>query len=343
MYRHLLVPLDGSELATNLVTQSVEFARTLGARITFFTAREDFGASGEGALQRTLAPQDYADEAAGDAHAILAKAKAAAGQVELRCDTVVRTGARPWELILQVAEERGCDLIFMASHGRRGLQAFVPGSQTQKVLAHARLPVLVATVERNMPAGAARAAIGIIRDEHRSIASVLAGLRAAMREARERDTLPDLDFIAALLHYIKVFPEVLHHPKEERFLFSKLAARTRDADETLAVLRREHEEGGLIVADVEAAVERCRADRSSLVTLALAVEAFIESQWRHLNTEEQIILPAALEHLSDEDWREVEQAFRENGDSRVGGEYDEGFKKRFAKLMNVTAAGDNWQ
>ncbi|WP_407280631.1 universal stress protein [Aromatoleum evansii] len=341
MYRHLLVPLDGSELATNLVTQAVDFARSLGARITFFTARDDLGGTDEGALLRTLAPQDFAEQAAGDANAILAKARSAAGQHDLPCDTVVRTGRRPWELILQVAEERGCDLIFMASHCLRGLRTLVPGSQTQKVLAHARLPVLVATVERNAADDAATAAIGIIRDEHRSIASVLTGLRAAMRQASERGEAPDLDFIAGLLRYMKAFPEVLHHPKEDQFLFAKLAARTHEADDVLAALRREHEAGAAQIAAVEAAVERCRQHAEHVGELAQVIDAFVEAQWRHLNTEEEQILPAARRHLADEDWRMIERAFRDNGDFRVGGEYDESLRKLFARLMNVTASSDN--
>lgn len=341
MYRHLLVPLDGSELAINLVTQAVDFAKSIGARITFFTAREDLGATDEGALLRTLAPLDFAEQAAGDANAILAKARSAAGQRDLPCETVLRTGGRPWELILQVAEERECDLIFMASHGLRGLRTLVPGSQTQKVLAHARLPVLVARVERNAAEDAASAAIGIIRDEHRSIASVLAGLRAAMRLASERDEVPDLDFIADLLRYMKAFPEVLHHPKEDRFLFAKLAARTGEVDDVLDRLRREHAGGAGEIAAVEAAVVRCRQQPAQVGQLAQVIDAFVEAQWQHLNTEEDLILPAARKHLADEDWRAIEQAFRENGDSRVGGEHDESLRKLFSRLMNMTASRDN--
>ncbi|AYH43784.1 hypothetical protein [Azoarcus sp. DN11] len=64
-------------------------------------------------------------------------------------------------------------------------------------------------------------------------------------------------------------------------------------------------------------------------------------QWQHLNTEEEQILPAARKHLTDEDWRAIEHAFRANGDFRVGGEYDESLRKLFVKLMNMTASSDN--
>lgn len=143
MYRHLLVPLDGSALSIGLVTQAVDFARSLGARITFFSARGDLGASGDGALLRSLEPRDFAEAAAGEASAILAKAVAAAGAFAIPCAAVARTGPRPYELILDVAAEQGCDLIFMASHGRRGLSGLLLGSETQKVLTHSKIPVLV--------------------------------------------------------------------------------------------------------------------------------------------------------------------------------------------------------
>lgn len=154
MYRHLLVPLDGSELAGSLLSQAVQFARVLGARITFFTMVEDYGATQEGALMRTLSPEAFENEMKRQATAILAKAMAAGEAAALDCDAVVRVGAEPYLRIIEVAREQGCDLIYMASHGRRGLKALMLGSQTQKTLTHSPLPVLVA---KRVPAGGAPA------------------------------------------------------------------------------------------------------------------------------------------------------------------------------------------
>lgn len=342
MYRHLLVPLDGSELATNLVTQAVAFAVSLGAKITFFTMRADYGASGDGALARTLSPEHFAEAEMGDANAILAKALAAAGAFKLECEGVARTGSRPYELILEVADEKGCDLIYMASHGRRGLKALMLGSQTQKVLAHATLPVLVATVEANVPAAASEAAIGIIKDEHRAIAAVTNGLRHIAQQARSGAAV-DLPLLESMLHYIRAFPETLHHPKEEQYLFARLAQRTDEFAELIASLEAEHREGGVLLARLETQLAQSRAagvemSAQARAELGEAVEAFAKAQWQHLNAEEKLILPAAQRHLSSEDWAQIESAFRENGPLSRGSEYDEAFRRLFTRLMNLSAA-----
>lgn len=144
MYRHILVPLDGSELAGSLLVQAVEFACALGARITFFTMAEDYGATQDGALMRTLSPETFENEITREASRILSKAIAAGKAARLECDAVVRVGSEAYLQIIEVAREKSCDLIYMASHGRRGLKALVLGSQTQKVLTHSTLPVFVA-------------------------------------------------------------------------------------------------------------------------------------------------------------------------------------------------------
>ena len=338
----MLVPLDGSALSTSVVTQAVEFARTLGAQITFFTAREDVGASGDGALLRTLSPEAFAEVAAGEANAILAKAIAAAGAFGLPCEGVVRTGSRPFELILDVAAEKGCDLIFMASHGRRGLRSLVVGSQTQKVLAHSTLPVLVASVESNAGGSAADAAIGIIKDEHRAIAAVINGLRQVagrMRKPGEEVQAADLEFVALLVRYIKAFPETMHHPKEEHYLFDRLARRTGEVADLIASLEQEHRDGTQLIGEIEASLESARGDATQLVGLADVIDRFAESQWRHLSAEEKLILPAARRHLTEEDWCDIEAAFRQNETLAVGSERDEAFRQMFTRLMNMAAEG----
>ncbi|MBS0347036.1 MAG: universal stress protein [Proteobacteria bacterium] len=339
MYRHLLVPLDGSALSIGLVTQAVEFARKLEARISFFTAREDVGGSGDGALLRTLAPEDFAEAAAGEANAILAKALVAARAVGLDCEALARTGARPYELILSVAVERGCDLIFMASHGHRGLRGLMLGSQTQKVLAHSSLPVLVASVESNVASDAATAAIDIIKDEHRAIAAVVNGLRRqAGRLKGEAAEAPDLDFVGALLHYLRSFPDVLHHPKEELHLFSRLAGRDGEIGGLIATLEQQHRDGNAQLTAIETLLAEVREDAAGGGELAAAIEHFADAQWQHISSEEKLVLPAARRLLGEEDWRMIESAFRQNGDCRVGSDQDLAFRQLFVRLMNDEAA-----
>lgn len=337
MYQHLLVPIDGSDLGARLVTQAVRFAASLGARITFFTMREDYGSTSEGALARTLSPEAFSEASLGEANALLAKAIAAAGEQGVVCDGLARTGARAYEQILEVAAECGCDLIFMASHGRRGLKALMIGSQTQKVLAHATLPVLVATVEANVRCSAAESAVTIIKDEHRAIAAVCSGLREQAALARRGEAVDD-GFVASMLHYLRAFPERLHHPKEEKFLFAKLVQRHPVAQELIATLEHEHEEGGRLLAELEQALAGTSAERregGAAVALGEAIDRFVDAQWNHLNTEEKMVIPLALEQLRDEDWSEIESAFRENAGVGRGSDEDEAFRNLFSRLMNM--------
>ena len=145
MFKHILVPTDGSALSESAVSRAVTFARASGARITFFYAQPDFPMPiyGEGALIDPTPPEQFAKSAAAEAQSILAKAKAIADAdgVVAATDTVVNEV--PYQAVIDAADRHGCDLIFMASHGRRGIAGFLLGSETQKVLTHSKTPVLV--------------------------------------------------------------------------------------------------------------------------------------------------------------------------------------------------------
>src|SRR4051794_25904984 len=119
MYRHLLLPLDDSTLATDTVRKGVEFARALGATVTFFHAQEDYSATSIGALQRVIAPVAFNEGVMGEGRAILAKAEVVAREFGVSFTSLAVTSPRPYEAILAAAESRGCDLIFISSHGRR--------------------------------------------------------------------------------------------------------------------------------------------------------------------------------------------------------------------------------
>lgn len=145
MFKNILVPTDGSELSESTVARAISFAKDAGAKVVFFYAQPDFPMPiyGEGALIDPTTPEQFSRAAQAEAERILAKAKesAAAAEVVSGSDTVV--SEVPYEAIIESAERNGCDLIFMASHGRRGLSGFLLGSETQKVLTHSKIPVLV--------------------------------------------------------------------------------------------------------------------------------------------------------------------------------------------------------
>lgn len=146
MFKHLLVPTDGSDLSRMAVERAVAFAAETGARLTFFCAEQHFPATlyaGMGAIFDAAAPARF--HAAEDevAHRILAACAQLAQAAGVACATLALTGEEPYAAIIRAAEQSGCDLIFMASHGHRGVKALLLGSETQKVLTHSTIPVLV--------------------------------------------------------------------------------------------------------------------------------------------------------------------------------------------------------
>ncbi len=340
MYRHLLVPLDDSALSAETARKSVELARALAAKVTFFHAQEDYASSSVGALQRVIAPADYNDNVAGEARAILAKAEVVAREARVPCDSVAVTSNRPYEAILDAAEAHGCDLIFMASHGRRGLKGLTLGSQTHKVLLHTAIPVLVSAVESNLPEGAMIEPLATIGDEHRSLAAVIQGLEFLVRQARESGKPPSFPLLRAIVHYIHAFPQRLHHPKEDAYLFRKLRARTSEINETLAELERQHVEGDELITELAQSVDQYERDtRAGFEGFADAVRRFADAQMAHMRLETRVVLPAARKYLNAGDWAEIGRAFSENGDPRFSIDNDEEFRQLFARIINMTATG----
>jgi len=336
MYRHLMVPLDDSQLSIDVARQGVKLARALGAKVTFFHARSDYGATSEGALERVMEPGTFNDHMAGDARAILAKAEVVARAAGISYDSAIMTSDRPHEAILATAEARGCDLIFIASHGRHGIRSLILGSQTQKVLQHTTIPVLVSSVESNAPASPMSAPLAIIADEHRSLAAIIHGLEFLVRQARDGGESPSFPLLRAMVHYIKAFPEALHHPKEEVYLFRKLRLRTHELDATLDELERQHTEGSVLVRELDASLAAYEAEpQGGLPRFAAAVERFAIAQTQHMVLEAKVVISAARKHLTDVDWVEMAAAFAGNGDPRFSVDNDEEFRELFTRIMNL--------
>jgi nucleotide-binding universal stress UspA family protein/hemerythrin-like domain-containing protein len=334
MYRHLMVPLDDSPLSVESVRHAVELARVLGAKVSFLHAKADYGETGVGALERVLSPAVFNENVAGEARAIIAKAEVVAREARVAYDSLIVTSDRPHEAILDAAEARGCDLIFMASHGRRGVKGLMLGSQTQKVLQHTTIPVLVSAVESNIAAPAYLAPATIIRDEHRSLGAVIHGLEYLIRTVT-----PQFPLLRAMVHYIKAFPETLHHPKEEAYLFRTLRLRTSDYNETLDELELQHDAGHALVAALEGALDAYEADPvAGFAAFAEAAEQFAAAQWRHMNLETKVIMPAAQRHLTADDWTLIGAAFAGNGDPRFAADNDEEFRALFARILNLAPA-----
>lgn len=145
MFKHILVPTDGSELSQQNAARAIRFARETGARVTVFHAMPEYPVTyyGEGALIDPTTPEKFAEMTNRQADEILAAVVQQCAAEGVPCDTLKSTSDVPHEAIIAAAEKAGCDLIFMASHGRRGISALLLGSETHKVLTHTTIPVLV--------------------------------------------------------------------------------------------------------------------------------------------------------------------------------------------------------
>ena len=143
MYRHILIPTDGSELAEHGVTNGLALAKSLGAKVTVIIVEESFSVlelAEPGAFQELA---KLTEQIKKHAASVLDRVANAAKQAGVSCDTIQVADAQPHQAIIATAADRGCDLIVMTSHGRSGLSALVLGSVTNKVLTHTKTPVLV--------------------------------------------------------------------------------------------------------------------------------------------------------------------------------------------------------
>jgi nucleotide-binding universal stress UspA family protein len=161
MYRHILIPTDGSPLSDEAVTHGVALAAETGARVSFLTVTEPFHTFSFGVDQLEDTPETYRTHMKDRATGILIKADKVAEAARVTHDVVHVEDDQPYRAIIHVAEQKGCDLIAMASHARRGVSAMVLGSETVKVLTHSTVPVLgLPLVQRPNGAGAVRPPCG---------------------------------------------------------------------------------------------------------------------------------------------------------------------------------------
>lgn len=143
MAHHILIPTDGSSLASRAVEQGLSLAHELAARATILTVIEPFRIFSMDPHQIALTQGEYEQAARDQAAACLKEAASRAQAVGVSCDVTQVEHDQPYQAIIDVALARGCDMIAMSSHGRSGLSAVILGSVTLKVLTHSKLPVIV--------------------------------------------------------------------------------------------------------------------------------------------------------------------------------------------------------
>ncbi len=143
MFKHILIGTDGSELAQKAVTEGLELAKCSGAKVTVINVTEPWVAVAPGEIAMAFPIKEYDESVASNAAQILLAVETQAKALDVACTTLHVKDQFPAEGIVETATQRGCDLIVMSSHGRRGLMRFLLGSQAIKVLTHSTIPVLV--------------------------------------------------------------------------------------------------------------------------------------------------------------------------------------------------------
>ena len=144
MFKNILIPTDGSEQSQRAIRTGVELAKLHGARVTGVHVIPDYHLliAYEGAFD-PVTEERIEEEAKARADTYLGFMRETAGEAGVPCSTVCETSDHPYDAILKTADTNACDLILMTSHGRKGLAAVLLGSETRKVLTHAKVPVLV--------------------------------------------------------------------------------------------------------------------------------------------------------------------------------------------------------
>jgi nucleotide-binding universal stress UspA family protein len=143
MYKHLLIATDGSEFAAKGVRHGLELAKALGSQATITTVTEPWDPEIVGEVAVAVPPAEYAKSTAANAARLLDAAKVIAAGIGVPANTLHISERRPAEGIIEAATDTGCDLVVMASHGRRGLSRLLLGSQANEVVTHSSVPVLI--------------------------------------------------------------------------------------------------------------------------------------------------------------------------------------------------------
>jgi nucleotide-binding universal stress UspA family protein len=143
MFKHILIPTDGTDLSRKAVIYGVQLAKTVGARVTAITVSEPYHVASMDAVLVAETPEEHEGQTARVAERALEQARMAAEAASVGVETVRQVHDQPYRAIIDCARARACDLVVMASHGRRGVAALLVGSETTKVLTHSTIPVLV--------------------------------------------------------------------------------------------------------------------------------------------------------------------------------------------------------
>jgi len=184
-----------------------------------------------------------------------------------------------------------------------------------------------------------RNALRIILDEHEQLSVVTHGMQYYVRLIDKGEPAPGLMVFRAMLYYIQEYPEKVHHPKEDQYLFARLRDRTNELDETLAELASQHMQGEKLVRELQQALARYEEEGSSAFpAFRDLVESYAKFYFRHMRLEEELILPAAKRLLTQEDWAGIDAAFAGNPDPFSAAAMKGDLESLFLLIVNILPA-----
>lgn len=332
MYRHLLVPLDGSDLSIEAVSSAVNLARTLGARVSFLHVPEHDAASanGDGAPMHPTLKGELAHAYQDRARAQLTKAESAARALGVPCNSLIRTGEATLDVILDTARGAGCDLIFMASSGRGA--AMCTATPMHTLLAATDLPILVSPARDG---GHMHPVIVLIRDKYRSLATVLHAWLNLLGRCHRHGLPADTSLMRAMADYIAEFPQAMHQPLECDYLFTVLRERTAVVHAELDELERQHERERAMAEALTGLVDGYGQGKTTIAQLLETVDTYARFMWEHMGRVEAVILPAAQRYLSEADWNDVEAASQRQGGPRIAGEQHAVYQQLLSRIDHL--------
>jgi len=191
-------------------------------------------------------------------------------------------------------------------------------------------------------------AIRTIRDEHRSISAVLHAMKHLAEDAYRDSTIkPDFQVFRAMIRYIDEYPERLHHPKEDAYLFERLYHRDPMSHHLIEKLRGEHAAGVGLVRELERAMVFLEEGwPRGAYEFRDAVNAYAEFHWNHMRKEENELIPSAQKHLGADDWNAIAEAFAGNEDP-IADLREKDFAQLFSRIVTLAPApvglGEPWK
>ncbi|PTB19024.1 hemerythrin [Trinickia symbiotica] len=181
-----------------------------------------------------------------------------------------------------------------------------------------------------------RNATQVILNEHGQLSAVIGGMLRFVERVEGGEQVPGIMVLRAMLYYIREYPEQVHHPKEDCYLFPPLSGRSSELDAVIGKLRSQHAEDERLVRALEDALTRYELKgEPAFAELRDLVRAFAEFYFEHMRLEEEVVLPAARRLLTNAEWERIDTGFGTNRDPFEGTELEDDLERLFEMIVKI--------